>query len=166
MITLKQSLCQSFPFQNIAIFAAKFKTVGRILAIDYGKKRVGIAVTDPLQIIANRLTTVPTHEIWVFLKEYFSKENVEKVIVGYPMQMNNQPSEAVKYINPFLRKFQKDYPDMPLEQVDERFTSKMAFQTMIDAGLKKKDRQNKETIDAVSATIILQSYLEQKIYNK
>ncbi len=142
------------------------KTVGRILAIDYGKKRVGIAVTDPLQIIANRLTTVPTHEIWVFLKEYFSKENVEKVIVGYPMQMNNQPSEAVNYINPFLRKFQKDYPDMPLEQVDERFTSKMAFQTMIDAGLKKKDRQNKETIDAVSATIILQSYLEQKNYNK
>ena len=139
-------------------------TVGRILAIDYGKKRVGIAVTDPLQIIANRLTTVPTHEIWVFLAAYFSKENVEKVIVGYPMQMNNQPSEAVKYINPFLRKFQKDYPEMPLEQVDERFTSKIAFQTMIDAGLKKKDRQNKETIDAVSATIILQSYLERQNY--
>ncbi len=141
-------------------------TVGRILAIDYGKKRVGIAVTDPLQIIANRLTTVPTHEIWVFLKDYFSKENVERVIVGYPVQMNNQPSEAVKYINPFLRKFQKDYPDMALEQVDERFTSKMAFQTMIDAGLKKKDRQNKETIDGVSATIILQSYLERQNYNR
>lgn len=164
LIGLKQSMCQIFPFQNNAIFATKFKIVGRILAIDYGKKRVGIAVTDPLQIIANRLTTVPTQEIWVFLKEYFSKENVEKVIVGYPMQMNNQPSEAVKYINPFLRKFQKDYPDMPLEQVDERFTSKMAFQTMIDAGLKKKDRQNKETIDAVSATIILQSYLERQNY--
>ncbi|MDP2890504.1 MAG: Holliday junction resolvase RuvX, partial [Bacteroidota bacterium] len=88
--------------------------MGRILAIDYGKKRVGIAVTDPFQIIANRLTTILTQEIWVFLKEYFAKENVEKVIVGYPMQMNNQPSEAVKYINPFLRKFQKDYPDMPL----------------------------------------------------
>ena len=141
-------------------------TVGRILAIDYGKKRVGIAVTDPLQIIANRLTTVPTHEIWVFLKDYFSKENVERVIVGYPVQMNNQTSEAVKYINPFLRKFQKDYPDMALEQVDERFTSKMAFQTMIDAGLKKKDRQNKETIDGVSATIILQSYLERQNYNR
>ena len=138
--------------------------MGRILAIDYGRKRVGLAVTDPLQIIANRLTTVPTHEIWTFLKEYFSKENVEKVIVGYPMQMNNMPSEAVLYINPFLKKFQKDYPEMPLEQVDERFTSKMAFQTMIDAGLKKKDRQNKETVDAVSATIILQSYLEQKKY--
>jgi putative Holliday junction resolvase len=138
--------------------------VGRILAIDYGRKRVGIAVTDPLQMIATRLKTVPAHEIWTFLKEYFAKENVEKVIVGYPMQMNNQPSEAVLYINPFLKKFQKDFPEMPLEQVDERFTSKMAFQTMIDAGLKKKDRQNKETVDGVSATILLQSFLEQKKY--
>jgi putative Holliday junction resolvase len=149
---------------NITIFAAKWNEVGRILAIDYGKKRVGIAVTDPLQMIATRLTTIPAHEIWTFLKDYFSRESVEKVIVGYPMQMNNQPSEAVLYINPFLKKFQKDYPNMPLEQVDERFTSKMAFQTMIDAGLKKKDRQNKETIDGISATIILQSYLEQKKY--
>jgi putative Holliday junction resolvase len=89
--------------------------VGRILAIDYGKKRIGIAVTDPMQMIATRLTTVASHEIWTFLKDYFAKENVEKVIVGYPMQMNNQPSEAVLYINPFLKKFQKDYPDMPLE---------------------------------------------------
>lgn len=140
--------------------------MGRILAIDYGRKRVGIAVTDPLQLIATRLTTVAAHEIWTFLKEYFLKENVEKVIVGYPLQMNNQPSEAVQYINPFLKKFQKEYPAMPVEHVDERFTSKMAFQTMIDAGVKKKDRQNKETIDAVSATIILQSYLEQKKYSR
>lgn len=139
--------------------------VGRILAIDYGQKRVGLAVTDPLQMIATRLETIPAHEIWTFLKAYFAKENVEKVIVGYPMQMNNQPSQAVQYVNPFLKKFQKDYPDMPLEQVDERFTSKMAFQTMIDAGLKKKDRQNKGTVDGVSATIILQSYLERKNYN-
>ncbi len=151
---------------NIATFATKLNLVGRILAIDYGKKRVGIAVTDPMQMIATRLTTVSSHEIWIFLKDYFAKESVEKVIVGYPMQMNNQPSEAVLYINPFLKKFQKDYPDMPLEQVDERFTSKMAFRTMIDAGLKKKDRQNKGTIDGVSATIILQSYLEQKNYIK
>lgn len=115
-------------------------------------------------MIATRLTTVPSHDIWLFLKDYFLTENVEKVIVGYPVQMNNQPSEAVKYINPFLRKFQKDYPEMPIEQVDERFTSKLAFQSMIDAGLKKKDRQNKETIDAVSATIILQSYLERQKY--
>lgn len=136
--------------------------MGRILAIDYGKKRVGLAVTDPNQIIATRLTTVAAQEIWEFLAVYFVKEKVDKVIVGYPLQMNNQPSEAVIYINPFLKKFQKTYPEMPLEQVDERFTSKMAFQTMIDAGLKKKDRQNKETIDAISATIILQSYLEHK----
>jgi len=148
----------------IAIFATNLNIVSRILAIDYGKKRVGLAVTDPMQMIATRLTTVPAHEIWIFLKDYFSKEDVEKVIVGYPLQMNNLPSEAVNYINPFLRKFQKDYPEMPLEQVDERFTSKMAFQTMIDAGLKKKDRQIKETVDGVSATIILQSYLEQKNY--
>jgi putative holliday junction resolvase len=138
--------------------------VGRILAIDYGKKRVGIAVTDPLQLIATRLSTVENAEIWNFLKGYFSGECVEKVIIGYPLQMNNQPSEAVKYINPFLRKFQHDFPEMPIEQVDERFTSKLAFQTMIDAGLKKKDRQNKGTIDGVSATIILQSYLERKNY--
>jgi putative Holliday junction resolvase len=117
-------------------------------------------------MIATRLTTVPSNEIWSFLEEYFRKETVEKVIVGYPMQMNNQPSEAVKYINPFLQKFQKQYPEMPLEQVDERFTSKLAFQAMIDAGLKKKDRQNKETIDGVSATIILQDYLERKKYNR
>ena len=139
--------------------------MGRILAIDYGQKRVGLAVTDPLKIIATRLETVPTHEIWIYLKNYFAKEKVEKVIIGYPVQMNNQPSQSVEYINPFIRKFLKEYPDIPLEQVDERFTSKMAFQAMIDAGLKKKDRQNKETIDAVSATIILQSYLEQKKYN-
>ncbi|MFV0522642.1 MAG: Holliday junction resolvase RuvX [Mangrovibacterium sp.] len=139
--------------------------MGRILAIDYGKKRVGLAVTDPLQIIANKLTTVSSTEITKFLADYFAKEDVEKVIIGYPTQMNNQPSESVRYINPFLVNFQRKFPDMPIEQVDERFTSKLAFQTMIDAGLKKKARQNKETIDAVSATIILQSYLENKKYN-
>lgn len=138
------------------------KQLARILAIDFGKKRVGLAVTDPLQLIANKLTTVASHQIFDFLKDYFQKEQVEKVIIGYPLQMNNEASEAVLYINPFLKRFQKLYPDMPIEQVDERFTSRMAFQTMIDAGLKKKDRQNKATIDAVSATIILQSYLEQK----
>ncbi|MHA7110137.1 Holliday junction resolvase RuvX [Sunxiuqinia elliptica] len=138
--------------------------MGRILAIDYGRKRVGLAVTDPLQLIANKLTTVRTHDILDFLKDYFEKENVEKVIIGYPLQMNNEASEAVQYINPFLKRFQKLFPDMPIEQVDERFTSKMAFQTMLDAGLKKKDRQNKGTIDAVSATIILQSYMEQQKY--
>ncbi len=140
--------------------------MGRILSIDYGKKRVGLAVTDPLQIIATRLTTVSAEEIWSYLADYFERESVELVLVGYPRQMNNQPSEAIRYINPFLKKFQLKYPDMHLQLMDERFTSKLAFQAMIDAGVKKKDRQNKETIDGVSATIILQSYLEGKKYLK
>lgn len=136
--------------------------MARILAIDYGKKRVGLAVTDPQQIIANRLITVPTHRIWDFLAEYFNKEIVETVVVGYPIQMNNEASEAVRYINPFLKKFQIQFPDKKLEIIDERFTSKMAFQTMIDGGLKKQKRQDKALIDGISATIILQSFLEQK----
>ncbi len=136
--------------------------MARILCLDYGKKRVGIAVTDPGQIIATRLTTVQTHTLWDFLKEYFEKERVETLVVGYPRKMNNEASEAVRYINPFLKKFQKLYPEIKLELFDERFTSRMAFQTMIDGGLKKKQRQDKAMVDAVSATIILQSYLEQK----
>jgi len=140
--------------------------VGRILSIDYGNKRVGLAVTDPLQIIATRLTTVPAEEIWPFLADYFDRELVELVLVGYPKQLNNQPSEAIRYINPFLKKFRETYPDMPIRQMDERFSSKLAFQTMIDAGVKKKDRQNKSTVDGVSATIILQSYLEGKKFLK
>jgi len=136
--------------------------LARILAIDYGRKRVGLAVTDPLQIIANSLTTVHSKDIWAFLDEYLKKEDVECIVVGYPKQMNNEASEAVKYINPFIKKLVKTYPNMDIKQVDERFTSKMAHQTMIDAGLKKKARQNKALVDTISATIILQSYLEQK----
>lgn len=136
--------------------------MARILAIDYGRRRVGLAVTDPLQIIATRLATVATHTIWDFLKGYFEKETVETVVVGYPKQMNNQASEAVRYINPFLKKFQKVYPEMKLELLDERFTSKMAFQTMIDGGVKRQKRRDKAMVDGISATIILQSYLEQK----
>ncbi|HRX10442.1 MAG TPA: Holliday junction resolvase RuvX [Draconibacterium sp.] len=136
--------------------------MARILSIDYGKKRVGIAVTDPQQIIATRLTTVPTNTIWSFLNDYFQKEKVEKVVVGYPLQMNNKASEAVRYINPFLRKFQVQFPEIVVEVFDERFTSKIAFQTMIDGGVKKQQRQNKELIDGISATIILQNYLELK----
>ena len=143
----------------LSIFAGQ---MARVLSIDYGRKRVGLAVTDPEQIIANRLTTIPTHTIWDFLNEYFQKEKIETVVVGYPKQMNNEASEAVRYINPFLKKFQKQYPEMKLEILDERFTSKMAFQTMIDGGLKKQKRQNKGLIDGISATIILQSYLEHK----
>jgi len=136
--------------------------MGRILAIDYGRKRVGIAVTDPQQIIATRLTTVASHTIWDFLNDYFQKEKVEEVVVGYPMTLNNQPSEAVIYINPFLKKFKVKYPKILLEIFDERFTPKMAFQTMIDGGVKKQKRRDKALIDGISATIILQNYLEQK----
>ena len=136
--------------------------MGRILAIDYGQKRVGLAVTDPLQIIANSLDTVHVKDIWDYLTQYLLKEKVDKIIVGYPMQMNNQPSQAVRFINPFVKKLEKTFPDISIELVDERFTSKMAHQTIMDAGLKKKDRQNKELIDKISATIILQSYLERK----
>lgn len=136
--------------------------MGRILAIDYGKKRVGVAVTDPLQMIANALTTVNTKEIWVFLANYIEKEQVDCIVVGYPKQMNNQASDSVRYINPFLGRLRKLYPEMDVKLVDERFTSKIAFQTMIDAGLKKKARQNKALVDTISATIILQSYLEQR----
>ncbi len=136
--------------------------MARILSIDYGRKRVGLAVTDPGQIIATRLTTIPTHTIWNYLIVYFQKEKVETVVVGYPLQMNNEASEAVRYINPFLKKFQVQFPEIKLEIFDERFTSKMAFQTMIDGGLKKQRRQDKALVDGISATIILQNYLELK----
>jgi len=137
--------------------------MGRIMAIDYGKKRAGVAVTDTLQLIATRLETVDADLIWKFLDEYFSKEAVDLVLVGYPVQLNNQPSEALRYINPFVQKFRQKYKK-EIRLVDERFSSKMAFQSMIDAGLRKSQRQNKGTIDGVSATILLQSYLEQKKY--
>lgn len=134
----------------------------RILAIDYGKKRTGIAVTDDFQIIASGLTTVPTEEIFTFLKNYFAKENVERVILGEPKNLDGSPSESAILINQFLEKFQKEFPEMPIENADERFTSKMAFQTMIDSGLKKKQRQNKALIDEIAATILLQDYLSRK----
>lgn len=136
--------------------------MARILSIDYGRKRAGLAVTDPGQIIATRLTTIPTHTIWEYLSKYFQKEKVETVVVGYPLQMNNEASESVRYINPFLKKFQVQFPEIKLEIFDERFTSKMAFQTMIDGGLKKQRRQDKALVDGISATIILQNYLELK----
>lgn len=136
--------------------------MGRILAIDYGKKRTGIAVTDPLQIIANGLTTVLTHELMDFLMEYLKKEPVERIIIGHPKQMNNEDSENMKNIVPFINRLKKVLPDMPVELVDERFTSVLAHQTMLAGGLKKKDRQNKALVDEISATIILQSYLESR----
>ncbi|MGG8494832.1 Holliday junction resolvase RuvX [Tenacibaculum sp. TC6] len=136
--------------------------MGRILAIDFGKKRTGIAVTDELQIIASGLTTVTTDNLIDFLKEYISKENVELFIIGKPKQLNNEDSESEALILPFLEKLTKEIPSIPFQRVDERFTSKMAFQTMIDSGLTKKQRQNKSLIDEISATIILQSYLYSK----
>ena len=132
------------------------------MAIDYGRKRTGIAVTDELQIIANGLTTVTSHEIFGFLASYIQKEKVDKIVVGEPRQMNNQPSESLKFINPFVNRLKKEFPLIEVIMVDERFTSKMAFQAMIDGGLKKKDRQNKELVDSISATIILQSFLNQR----
>ncbi len=136
--------------------------MSRILAIDYGKKRTGIAVTDILQIIANGLTTVPTTELTDFLMNYLEKEPVERIIVGYPKQMNNEDSENMKRITPFVNMLRKKLPHIPVEMVDERFTSVLAHQAMIDGGLKKKARQNKALVDEISATIILQSYLESK----
>jgi putative holliday junction resolvase len=140
--------------------------MGRIMAIDYGRKRVGIAVTDELQLIANGLKTVPAHEIMTFLRSYIQKEKVDMFVVGEPRQMNNQPSESLQYIIPFVNRLKKEFPEIQVEMIDERFTSKMAFQTMIDGGLKKKDRQNKEMVDTISAAIILQSYLSARSIRK
>ncbi|CAM4171645.1 Holliday junction resolvase RuvX [Zobellia laminariae] len=135
--------------------------MGRLLALDYGKKRTGIAITDELQLIASGLTTVRTFELIDFLKEYTEKENVQKFIVGEPRQMDNTPSESEALIAPFLNRLKKVFPHIPVERHDERFTSKMAFQTMIDSGLKKKKRRDKALVDEISATIILQAYLNK-----
>ncbi|MBK8329139.1 MAG: Holliday junction resolvase RuvX [Bacteroidetes bacterium] len=133
--------------------------MARILAIDYGKKRTGIAVSDPLQIIANGLTTVETKELIVFLKKYFEQEVVETVIIGLPKSLKNEATDATPLVMQFMKLFKNSFPDMPLIPIDERYTSKMAFQTMIDAGLGKKARQNKALIDEISATILLQGYM-------
>jgi putative Holliday junction resolvase len=137
--------------------------MSRILAIDYGIKRTGIAVTDELQIIASGLTTVPSETAIAFLATYFSKENVSKVLIGEPKQMNGEPSESTPIIEKFVADFKTAFPDMKIVRVDERFTSKMAFQTMIDSGLKKKQRQNKGLVDEIAATILLQDYLTRKM---
>ncbi|MCD8030993.1 MAG: Holliday junction resolvase RuvX [Bacteroides sp.] len=136
--------------------------MGRILAIDYGRKRTGLAVTDPLQLIANGLTTVPTHTLMEYLKGYTQREEVERIVVGLPRQMNHEMSETMQQIAPFVRSLQKQLPDIPVEYVDERFTSVLAQRAMREAGLRKKDRQNKALVDEISATIILQTYLESK----
>jgi len=139
--------------------------MGRIVSIDYGKKRIGIAVTDELQLIANGLHTVGVEDIFPFLETYCQTENVELFLVGKPKQMNNTDSAASKYIEPFVKKLKEKFPAIPIKRVDERFTSKMAFQTMIEAGLNKKKRQDKALVDTISATIMLQSYLESLEYS-
>jgi len=135
--------------------------LGRILALDFGVKRTGIAVTDELRLIASGLTTVATKEIIPFLKTYLEREKVDVFVVGEPKQMNNTPSESEQYIQPFLVELSEHFPRVPVERQDERFTSKMAFQSMLDSGLKKKQRRDKALVDEISATLILQSYLNR-----
>ena len=136
--------------------------MARILSIDYGQKRTGIAVTDPLQIIANGVTTVPSEQIIDFLRTYLQTEQVETIVVGLPKQMNNEPSENMGRIKPFVQKLKATFPDIPIVYFDERFTSTLAHRTMLEGGMKKKERQNKAKVDEISAVIILQGYLESK----
>lgn len=137
--------------------------MGRILAIDYGLKRCGIAVTDPLKIIAQALSTVPTTQIMSFLENYLTQEDVEILVVGLPKQMNNTPSETEPHIAGFIKRFSQKFPKIPIVRIDERFTSKISQQTLLLGGATKKQRQNKELIDAISATLILQTYLGQNL---
>ena len=136
--------------------------MSRIVAIDYGRKRTGIAVSDPLQLIANGLTTVPTHRLLDFLTDYTAREDVERFVIGLPKQMNGDDSENMQRIEAFVRSLHRRLPHLPTEYVDERFTSVLAQRTLREAGLKKTDRQNKALVDEVSATIILQTYMETK----
>ncbi|MBR5171747.1 MAG: Holliday junction resolvase RuvX [Muribaculaceae bacterium] len=136
--------------------------MGRILGIDYGRKRTGVAVTDPLQIIAGTLATVPTHTLMQFIKDYIARETVERIVIGKPTQLNGEPSESMKYITPFVNRLRKELPDMPIVMYDERFTSTIAHQAMIDGGMKKSDRRDKSRVDAIAATIILNDYLQSK----
>jgi putative Holliday junction resolvase len=136
--------------------------MGRIIGIDFGRKRIGIAVTDPLQILASPLITVSISEIDTFLKEYTSSEQVDAFVVGYPVQLNNTPSESVKYINPFIKRLRKQFPDKPVHLVDERFTSKIAQRSLIEGGVKKNDRRDKSLIDKISASLILRSFLDSR----
>lgn len=140
--------------------------MGRALAIDYGRKRCGVAVTDPMRIIASPLVTVPSGELEAFLKDYIPREKVTDVVIGYPVTVNNLPSESVRYIDPFIARFRKLFPDTPLHLADERFTSQMALRTMIDGGVKKSGRRDKALADRISASIILQSWLSSRENNK
>ena len=136
--------------------------MARLLAIDYGTKRVGIAITDEFQMIASGLCTVRAHDCMDFLKDYLSKESVSDIVIGLPKDLNDKKTDATPYVKGFAKQIRKEFPDLDVHFIDERFTSKIAFQSMIDGGLKKKDRQNKALVDEVSATLILQSFMEQK----
>lgn len=135
--------------------------MGRILSIDYGRRRTGLAVTDALRITANPLATVETRELMDFLRAYIHKESVDLVVIGHPTQMNGEESESMNYIRPFMGNFRKEFPNIPLEMYDERFTSVLAHRAMIDGGMKKKQRQDKAIVDKIAATIILEGYLER-----
>ena len=134
--------------------------MGRILAIDFGRKRTGLAVTDMLRITANPLVTIPTHTLEAWLRDYFAKEPVDEVVIGHPYQMNGEDSESMQYIQPFINRFRKVFPNMPLKEYDERFTSVMAHQAMIAGGMKKIQRQDKSVVDKLAACIILEGYLD------
>jgi putative Holliday junction resolvase len=142
------------------------KPMGRILGIDYGKKRIGLAVTDPLQIFASPLETINTQEFDLFIAGYLKSEEVEAFVLGYPVQMNNKPSESVKYIDPFISKIKKKFPGKALHLVDERFTSQIALRSMIDGGVKKEKRKDKRMVDKISASILLQSFLDNRSFKK
>jgi putative Holliday junction resolvase len=140
--------------------------MGRIMGIDYGSKRVGLAVTDTTQIIASPLATVHVNELEAFLLDYVSKEPVDEFVIGFPVQMNNKPSQSVKYIQPFLKRFSALFPDKPVHLTDERFTSQIALQSIIEGGVKKKKRRDKSIADRISASLILRSYLEKRSFEK
>ena len=148
----------------LPVFICTFVAMARIMAIDYGRKRTGVAVTDPLQLIANGLATVPSGELVEFIQSYLAKEPVELIVVGQPKQMNNEPSENMRYVQAFVTHLKRTLPQIPIEYYDERFTSVMAHQAMLDGGLRKKKRQEKALVDEISAVIILQAYLESKKY--
>ena len=137
--------------------------MGRILAIDFGRKRTGIAVTDTLKIVAKGLTTIPTHTLTDFLQDYVKREPVELIVVGLPRRLDGTPSESMKWIEPFLNRLKKIMPDMPVVMYDERFTSTLAHKAMLDGGMKKSDRRNKEIVDTIAASIILNDYLQSKL---
>ncbi len=136
--------------------------MARIICIDYGGKRTGIAVTDPLQIIATALDTIPSKELIPFLKKYFATEEVELLLIGYPLDLNDKPTHATSLVNTAIKELKKNFPALLIQTVDERFTSKMASRAMVEMGMKKKDRQKKENTDMIAATIMLQEYLQNK----